>query len=342
MFPSRLSDDSVATVSIVVPCFNAESVLSDSIDSALRQQGVHIEVIVVDDYSNDGTLCVAERAADADRRVRVLRHDQFLGPAETANHGLAAATGEFFGQLKPGEILAPGSLARATALLRSFPTTNFAFGKVQARGASAVAGPNKSRGDYWTIWAGHDWLAQLLSSGNGIRALPGVVMRRSAIQEAGGYSKGLEWADCLNLLLRLAAIGSVGRVDGFVQGYYPIPDPAPGVESQIRSADLRVLAKAYDLFFDDQAGSLEDVQGMRTLARTSLARRVARVCEQSGSDAGELSDAADQLRSQRDRSFGRTHASVGVTGRLVVAVSDRLGRRNSRVESDFPGLFDQC
>jgi teichuronic acid biosynthesis glycosyltransferase TuaG len=79
-------------VSVVVPAYNAQRHLPDTIASVLAQQDVAFELIVVDDCSSDATAqCVAE-AAVRDPRVRYLRMPANSGgPAGPRNHGVQAA-----------------------------------------------------------------------------------------------------------------------------------------------------------------------------------------------------------------------------------------------------------
>ena len=58
--------------SVIVPTFNAESTISEAIESLLAQTYTNLEVIVVDDCSEDGTVrCVKEKVS-ADPRVRLV------------------------------------------------------------------------------------------------------------------------------------------------------------------------------------------------------------------------------------------------------------------------------
>ena len=78
-------------VSFVIAAYNAEATLGRAIDSALAQEGVAVEVIVVDDCSSDATLDVARSYADP--RVRVVALQLNRGPGGARNAGLDAARG---------------------------------------------------------------------------------------------------------------------------------------------------------------------------------------------------------------------------------------------------------
>ena len=69
-------------MSVVVPAYNAEKTVGETLESALAQTYENIEVIVVDDGSTDNTGGIVKEVASTDKRVRII---------EQANAGVAAA-----------------------------------------------------------------------------------------------------------------------------------------------------------------------------------------------------------------------------------------------------------
>lgn len=82
-------------VSVLMAAHNAEATIGHAIRSVLEQTWQALELIVVDDGSDDDTVECAERAAAGDPRFRVLRSDQKSGPYAARNRALASATGHF-------------------------------------------------------------------------------------------------------------------------------------------------------------------------------------------------------------------------------------------------------
>jgi glycosyltransferase involved in cell wall biosynthesis len=97
-------------VSVVVPTHDRRRLLVQTLGSILRQQGVDLEVIVVDDGSTDGTAAAVAGLGDA--RVRLLRHDRPRGVSAARNTGIAAARGEWLGFCDDDDLWAPDKLAR--------------------------------------------------------------------------------------------------------------------------------------------------------------------------------------------------------------------------------------
>lgn len=82
-------------VSVVMPVYNAEPWLRRSIESVLRQTHPSLELIAVDDGSNDGSWDVLQDYAALDGRVRPIRLERNGGVAAARNAGIAAATGSY-------------------------------------------------------------------------------------------------------------------------------------------------------------------------------------------------------------------------------------------------------
>src|SRR5260221_14503963 len=90
-------------VSVVIPAFNAGATIDETLRSVRSQSHERIEIIVVDDGSTDDTLAVAERPADQDPRIKIIRQDN-AGGAAARNAGGQAACAEFIAFIEPGDL----------------------------------------------------------------------------------------------------------------------------------------------------------------------------------------------------------------------------------------------
>ncbi len=91
-------------VSVVVPAFNRESLLGETLDSVLGQTCPDWEVVVVDDGSSDDTVQVAREYARRDDRIRVVCHDRNQGISAALNTGIAESRGRFFSWLSSDDL----------------------------------------------------------------------------------------------------------------------------------------------------------------------------------------------------------------------------------------------
>lgn len=102
-------------VSILIPAYNSEGTVSDTIRSALAQTWERKEIIVVDDGSKDRTAQVARRFSA--RGVKVVS-DKNLGAAAARNHAFRLSEGDYIQWLDADDILAPDKVERQLAALR--------------------------------------------------------------------------------------------------------------------------------------------------------------------------------------------------------------------------------
>jgi len=102
-------------ISILIPAFNAERWIAETIRSALAQTWERKEVIVVDDGSTDATAAVAERFAPA--RVTVVRKRN-EGAAVTRNKAYSLSRGKYIQWLDADDLLAPDKIARQLYAVR--------------------------------------------------------------------------------------------------------------------------------------------------------------------------------------------------------------------------------
>ncbi|QGZ40174.1 glycosyltransferase involved in cell wall biosynthesis [Pseudoduganella flava] len=84
-------------VSVVIPVYNGERYIGQTLESVLAQAHPDFEVLCVDDHSTDGSLALLQDYARRDARVRVLQTPHNLGTASRAlNHALPQMRGDFF------------------------------------------------------------------------------------------------------------------------------------------------------------------------------------------------------------------------------------------------------
>ena len=102
-------------VSIIIAAFRAGETLPVAVESALAQEGVNVEVIIVDDASPDNTADVADSLAKADPRVKVIRQAENGGPGAARNAGFDAATGDWVAVLDADDSMTPDRLQKMTA-----------------------------------------------------------------------------------------------------------------------------------------------------------------------------------------------------------------------------------
>ncbi|HSC58844.1 MAG TPA: glycosyltransferase [Gemmatimonadales bacterium] len=172
------------TVSVVVPAYNEEAVVTRTVRSLLDQEYPGLEIVVVDDGSPDRTTEVLTEAFGAHPQVRLLRKANG-GKASALNVGVAEAHGEVIVALDADTLFPPGTIAELVAPL--------ADPKVGAVAGNAKVG---NRINLVTRWQAIEYITsqnidrRAFSLLNCITVVPGAVgaWRKELILQAGGFS----------------------------------------------------------------------------------------------------------------------------------------------------------
>ena len=121
-------------VTVVLPDYNVEAFIQDTINSLLRQTFQNFELLVLDDCSTDGTVERVQAMNDA--RIRLIRNSRNLGRAGTDNAALEYVRGEYIAKMDGDDLCYPTRLARQVAYLDQHPAVNVVGSFMQNFGAS--------------------------------------------------------------------------------------------------------------------------------------------------------------------------------------------------------------
>lgn len=173
-------------VSVVIPCRNKVEWIDDTLDSVLRQTHRSLEVLVVDDGSDDGS---AERVAvKPDERVSLIR-GSCRGACAARNAGFDAARGELIQFLDADDLLAPEKIAVQVGAWRRHGSEYVYFGpygRFLYDPADAMFHPTP----LWADMSGLDWLVQAWTSG-GMMAPHSWLVPRPLAERAGPWDESL-------------------------------------------------------------------------------------------------------------------------------------------------------
>lgn len=269
------------SVSVVIPHYNYGRYLPAAVRSVVEQPGVDLEVIIVDDASNDGSLEVARAMARSDDRVTLVEHRENLRHIATYNDGLSRASGKYLVLLSADDALAPGSLERSTALMEADPSIGLVYGHAQdvSEPPPLDRDPKAWRNARltWTKWTGEEWIRQICHRGGNLIRNPEVVMRRDLLENLGGYDSTLPHSADMYLWMRAASRMNIGRVNGRVQAFYRLHDS--NMHSTLFGGlldDFVELCATYEKYFTVDGHLLSNPEHLRRNARQSVAREALR------------------------------------------------------------------
>jgi glycosyltransferase involved in cell wall biosynthesis len=127
----------VVRVSVIIPCYNRERLLGETLDSLRGQTYSDWEAIVVDDNSQDNSVEVGHRYGRLDSRIHaVSRQGDRKGGNICRNQGLALAQGEYIVFLDSDDLLSPFCLQHRVAAMDN--ASHYGFGVYQTELGSGI------------------------------------------------------------------------------------------------------------------------------------------------------------------------------------------------------------
>ena len=202
---SNDSDPSPA-ISVCLPTYNGERFIRESIGSVLAQEDVCMEVIVVDDASEDSTLALVRGLGD--ERIRAFQNPQRLGLVKNWNRCLGLAAGELVCIWHQDDIMLPGNLSEKRDAFRADPNLGLVYSSIRqidergqpVPGYSHWAKGNPPQDRVFQQKEGFDWLFDQ----ENIVCCPSVVFRRACYLGLGGFDERLPFCADWEMWMRIA------------------------------------------------------------------------------------------------------------------------------------------
>lgn len=173
---------SAPLVTVVVPAYNAERFLAETLEAVLAQDYSPIELIVVDDGSSDSTADVVARFASA----RYLRQEN-SGPSAARNAGISASTGELITFCDSDDTYRPDKVSAQVRYLAAHPDVDCVMVHHRTFVEPGTEPP--------------DWMAK---DDEGVQS---PMIRRSVLDAVGGYDPSYRMAETMEWLGRMKGAG---------------------------------------------------------------------------------------------------------------------------------------
>jgi glycosyltransferase involved in cell wall biosynthesis len=167
-------------VSVIVPVYNREQFLRETLDSVFALEYEPFEVIVVDDGSTDGSAAIAESYPG----VRCIRREN-RGPGAARNAGIEVSQGEFVAFVDSDDVVLPNKLSAQVGYLLEHPDVTATLGRQEWITPPPDAVPD-------LVWGDLDGITPI-----------SVVIRRAALLEVGCFDPALRGPEDVDLLVRL-------------------------------------------------------------------------------------------------------------------------------------------
>lgn len=235
-------NDARPLVTVVVPTYNRAATICVAIHSALAQDYRPLEIVVVDDGSQDDTL---ERLGEFGAAIRVVRHERNRGASAARNTGIEAASGEYIAFLDSDDSWQPRKTSRQMQFMlqHGFVMSCTGFSSIYEQGGAPIL---KMR-PYGTRITLKDavW---------GVYVAPGttLIAGRELLRKIGGYDTTLprleDWELLLKALVETRELGFLNESLGMLQpaNAYSVP--------MLESAARMLIERGERLLAQEEAG----------------------------------------------------------------------------------------
>jgi glycosyltransferase involved in cell wall biosynthesis len=206
-------------VSVIVPAYNASATIERTLHSVMMQTYAHLEIIVVDDGSNDDTAAIVARIGREDSRIILLRQSN-KGVARARNLGVAHARGEFIAPIDADDIWNSRKIEKQIAVMEGGGDRIgliYCYSRHIDEYDVIIAQEwqqDKARGDVYALLIWSNFVAN--------SSVP--LIRRAYLQKVGGYdpsllARGAQGCEDLGVYLALAERWEFDFVPEYLVGY---------------------------------------------------------------------------------------------------------------------------
>lgn len=252
-------------ISVIMPAYNAAPYIRDSVATVLGQDHRHLELIIVDDGSSDGT---PELVEGLDPRITVLRQKN-AGPAAARNLGLKTAKGEFIAFLDADDLWTPHKLSLQLAFLQAHPDYGMAYGgflRWFAKTDGSFDPPPPAQGADAPIdaliQAQSGWIYVPLLFDNIVHIIT-ALLRREVVETVGGFNPALPTGEDYDFWLRVSRRFRAAKLARTL-AFYRIHKASITHKPRAENNEYRALRSALDAWgASGPDGSQADAQALR-------------------------------------------------------------------------------
>lgn len=201
-------------ISVVVPVYNCQLYIRETLVSLLMQELSPLEIIVVDDGSQDETYEICQALAKTSQLIKVYRNTKNCGPAQTRNRGVEIAAGEWILFMDGDDLAEPALLKKQLERIIEYQRqveepailVHSAYKQMDENGLEL---PGIHR---WQQVKPREMLGHLFVR-NYIISTSGVLLWRKYFLKARGFDTSLRYSEDWELWLRLAKLGGFAYLD---------------------------------------------------------------------------------------------------------------------------------
>lgn len=206
-------------VSVIVPVYNCREFLKECLDSLRNQSFGNIEVIIIDDGSDDGSDMIAQEFVDTDSRFTLLRQPN-SGVGSARNRGIESAAGKWIMFVDADDLLLPHAV-QSLLDAASSSDTNMVFGKIKKQKSPDYDKDIQSRGCHISVktYDAAELTEQFLYQHIGRFSICGSLINRRIFSDGLRFATRRRYEDLAITHLLFERAGTIAQTDGLTYIY---------------------------------------------------------------------------------------------------------------------------
>lgn len=225
-------------ISVIIPTYNRDKLIKDSVNSVLNQTYDNIEVIIVDDGSTDKTEKVIKKIKD--KRIKYIKLDKNYGSAYAKNVGIKTATGTYITFQDSDDYYHPRKIEEQYKNITK-NKTDFDFCKIKLVDKEPVVVPSKKQ----DIKIKQKKYLDELSNGNYISTQ--AIFAKKEVFDKIQFDDKIPRLQDFDLVLRIIPNVKVSYTEKVLVDLYRQTDSISNSNEKLTKAIFRMLSKHYEL-----------------------------------------------------------------------------------------------
>lgn len=182
----------IPTISVVIPSYNHEKYVKETIESVLNQTFQDFEIIITDDGSKDNTVNEIKKYSDP--RIKLFVFEENQGACKTLNNCINHSKGKYIAVLSSDDVWELDKLEKQLKFLKNHPEIDAVFTKAKIINEFGSSYTDKKH-PYYTIFeqtnrSKYEWIRFFFFNGNCL-CHPSLLIKKSVYDEVGLYNENL-------------------------------------------------------------------------------------------------------------------------------------------------------
>ncbi|WP_426350476.1 glycosyltransferase [Alloiococcus sp. CFN-8] len=204
-------------VSICIPTYNSANFLERTLDSVLKQSYKNLEIVIVDDCSQDNTVEIVKKYTDP--RVRLYINDKNKGLTGNWNRSVEEASGEYIKLLCADDIIYEHCVEKEVEAFKDNPIVSMVVSNTHIVNSQDKITLKQKKLSREGVYSGKTLAKKSIRFKNYYGAPCSTLFKKELFQRIGGFDNALKLIPDFDLWLRLSYEGDIYFIDEYLSAF---------------------------------------------------------------------------------------------------------------------------